>query len=531
MEVNMYTVVIADDEDIIREGFKKHIPWKELGFHVVGDFSDGLYVIDFLKENKADLVFTDLKMSQKTGIDIAKFIYENKLSTKVCVISGHKEFELARSAIKYNVEYFLTKPTIIEEAVDAIKKIRLQLDEDYTLQKQRSEYNELLENSRQQFFLDMFMGNFHDKQEIAEKAKVLKLDEEESLYCPFWIKVKNYEAYIQEHWPYGKECFFTAVCNFINFSDNKYRLQKLMILSGEILLMISNTEPITPALFAENVKKDLIKIQQNMNRLLAVDIQFQIGRIFSNLFDLIDYLSIPIWSETDQTQHAAYSLNGNRLNAMLNEKHKNILLAIIIGQKDQLENNFGSIVKIFSSAALPDAKAYCQNFFTVIFDKLSSISGKKIYELFHPTLTAVLSDSNTPQLLADMNELLKELFAYIQNGDFSENPIIEKAKAYINDHFNEDISLQQVADYVFFNSSYFSRFFKQHTGENFRDYLIKVRISKAEELLADDQYKIYEVGEKTGYQNSKYFMRQFKQITGITPAAYRANLQKGDSND
>ena len=528
MEVNMYTVVIAEDEDIIREGFKKHIPWKDLGFHVIGDFSDGLYVIDFLKEHRADLVFTDLKMSQKTGIDIAKFIYDNKLPTKVCVISGHKEFELARSAIKYNVEYFLTKPTIIDEAVAAIKKIRRQLDEDYTLQKQRSEYNELVESARQQFFLDMFMGNFRDKQEIAEKAKVLKLDEEEALYCPFWIKVKNYDTYIQEHWNYGKEYFFTAVCNFINFSSNRYRWQKLMILSGEILLMISNTEPIAPALFAQNVKNDLSKIQQSMKCLLAVDIQFQIGKIFSNLSDLIDYLSIPIWSETDQAQNAGYNLNSNRLNAMLNEKHKNILLSIIIGQKDQLENNFSSIVKTFSSSALPDVKAYCQNFFTVIFDKLSNISGKKIYELFHTALAAVLSSSNTSHLLVGMNELLKELFAYIQNGDFSENQIIDKAKAYINEHFNEDISLQQVADYVFFNSSYFSRFFKQHTGENFRDYLIKIRISKAAELLADDRYKIYEVGEKTGYQNSKYFMRQFKQITGVTPAAYRANLKKGD---
>lgn len=79
--------------------------------------------------------------------------------------------------------------------------------------------------------------------------------------------------------------------------------------------------------------------------------------------------------------------------------------------------------------------------------------------------------------------------------------------------------------HVFLNASYLSRLFKQYTGENFRDYLINIRISHAIELMEQNKYKIYEISQMCGYNNPKYFTQQFKQVTSLSPTEYLA--QKG----
>ena len=98
--------------------------------------------------------------------------------------------------------------------------------------------------------------------------------------------------------------------------------------------------------------------------------------------------------------------------------------------------------------------------------------------------------------------------------------MIEKVKDYINNHYMDNISLFDAANYVFLNASYLSRLFKQYTGENFRDYLINIRISKACELIGQHKYKIYEISEMCGYRNPKYFTHQFRQVTGLSPREY-----------
>ena len=96
----------------------------------------------------------------------------------------------------------------------------------------------------------------------------------------------------------------------------------------------------------------------------------------------------------------------------------------------------------------------------------------------------------------------------------------KRAVEYIRTNFARDLSLEDVAKYLNLNPSYFSRFFKLHTGFNFRDYLIELRVKKAKELLLTGKYKIYEISIMTGYKNSKYFAAQFKAVTGLTPSEF-----------
>ena len=119
----------------------------------------------------------------------------------------------------------------------------------------------------------------------------------------------------------------------------------------------------------------------------------------------------------------------------------------------------------------------------------------------------------------------------ISNIELKHSKLINKAKEYINNHYNEDITLSDVANYVFLSPAYFSRLFKKHGNENFSDYLMRVRIYKAAYLLENTSMKVYSVAEKVGFKTLKYFYKNFKEKTGVSPSEYRISVlnRKSDS--
>ena len=103
--------------------------------------------------------------------------------------------------------------------------------------------------------------------------------------------------------------------------------------------------------------------------------------------------------------------------------------------------------------------------------------------------------------------------------------IIEKAKNYINENFQKDISLDLVSREVDISPYYFSKLFKQETGNNFIEYLTEVRLRKARELLKNSQYSIKEICAESGYGDPNYFSRIFKKYEGVTPSEFRERLE------
>lgn len=101
-----------------------------------------------------------------------------------------------------------------------------------------------------------------------------------------------------------------------------------------------------------------------------------------------------------------------------------------------------------------------------------------------------------------------------------DSKIISFIKSYVKEHYT-DAKLEDIAEAVHMNPNYLSQFFKQKTGECFSNYLIKVKMNRAAELLNDIRYKTYEVSEMVGYSNTKNFTRTFKGYYGKSPKEYR----------
>ncbi len=117
----------------------------------------------------------------------------------------------------------------------------------------------------------------------------------------------------------------------------------------------------------------------------------------------------------------------------------------------------------------------------------------------------------------------------VENMDVLESEIhslqtVDRIKKFIEKNYMYDILLEDIAKSVNLSSYYTSKLFKTKTGQGLSDYIIKIRINKAIELMKTKKYKIYEISEMCGYTSRKYFSHTFKQHTGFTPSEYQRKL-------
>jgi two-component system response regulator YesN len=126
------------------------------------------------------------------------------------------------------------------------------------------------------------------------------------------------------------------------------------------------------------------------------------------------------------------------------------------------------------------------------------------------------------ELKTYMNHIIKDVIEFIKNEREKRSKIrIELAKKYISENYKDNITLNDVAEHVELNASYFSNLFKTEVGTNFSDYLLEVRMQVARKLLRDPIIKVYEIGCMVGYEDAVSFGRAFKKKVGMSPKEYR----------
>lgn len=127
-------------------------------------------------------------------------------------------------------------------------------------------------------------------------------------------------------------------------------------------------------------------------------------------------------------------------------------------------------------------------------------------------------------------QLKKWVSRYIQAVKSNRSPeislAIQKALVYIKSNFTRELSQEEVAAHVGVNKSYLSRVFPEYTGEHFSDFLQRLRIERAKELLRSTNDHIYEIASQVGFWNPRYFSKIFHEVVGVTPADYRRKNNK-----
>ena len=171
--------------------------------------------------------------------------------------------------------------------------------------------------------------------------------------------------------------------------------------------------------------------------------------------------------------------------------------------------------------------------------------GKKKFVSFDPDTSATISSifqeiyieytSKQANYLNQCKNLLRELVIILCRQQppktaekLSDNEIlIENAAKYISANLNEDITLAKLAEMYAMSESHFSRTFKQYAGIGVSKYIKQLRLRQAEKLLVLDKYSITEIAIKCGFNNSNYFISEFKKYKGVTPHKYAITNREG----
>ena len=132
----LYTVVVADDEDELREAVCTMIPWRDYGFRLVGSASNGLDALQLVEQHEPDLLLTDIRMPFISGIELARQVREVRPATNIAFLSGYDDFEYAKQAIQYNIISYMLKPLTIEGLGAELRTIRQKIDAQFAMFRQ-----------------------------------------------------------------------------------------------------------------------------------------------------------------------------------------------------------------------------------------------------------------------------------------------------------------------------------------------------------------------------------------------------------
>lgn len=137
----------------------------------------------------------------------------------------------------------------------------------------------------------------------------------------------------------------------------------------------------------------------------------------------------------------------------------------------------------------------------------------------------LLKPSRSSEILAEILQLADELEEKNdkEGGEQKTNGarLVKRAREYIEEHYNEEVTLQRAAEFLGISAGYLSTLFSQQLGIGFIEYLNHVRIDHACSYLKQNYFKTYEIAYKVGFMDEKYFTRVFKKVTGMTPSEYK----------
>lgn len=504
----MYRLIIVDDEFMMRDGLSNLIKWQDMGFKVDAVLEDGRDAIEWLSENPTDVVLTDLRMTFKSGIDIAKFVYENNLNTKVVIISGYSDFEAAREAICYEVSYYLLKPISVKNIRNAFEKIYNQLKEQEIQNNIREEdimrYEEMESYLEEQFITNLTLGAIRNNEEMLHQLELINWDKSilDSPSHLFEISLENYDE-IQYNSNELHAMIGGMISRFINH-DKFFWIrasQKRMI--GVIVQMSQK----------DNVENDVkIILDKVIGSVKVVGIILSIIRIeayehLKSISTVKNYINVKkidddIISELYDRQQLMMSHVLQNMPQMALELLQSYIDII---SKLDIETIKEHIVELFASiySNIRKLNKYEKNY--------SQISYAEIFNLKDVNDIRMWS-ANKLQYIMENTNLDTQKSSY---------GIIHRAKEYIKQNCKEDIALNDVANHVFLSPVYLSRLFKEETGVKFSEFLIECRITEACKLLKSTNKKVYQICNDIGYSNVKYFYNLFKRKTGCSPSEYR----------
>lgn len=536
----MLKIIVVDDEELIRQGLVKALSNKT-DFQVIGEAKNGLEALALIRRQLPDVVVTDVKMPQMDGVELVKALDRSYPQIKKIVISGFGEFDYVRETMRFGALDYLLKPIDDEELVLLLKKVTSFIEFDKKQKWEESDLqrklNEGLPFLSEQFIFELITASKFSHDEVVEKFARYELKLEAGNYWVIIASLDNYRWICREA---GVEAansqLFKAKNCFEEVLAHYYTPLSCSIPGGEIYLLSTPHED--PHMLRAVLEEGLACLAVNARE---VRVTLSLGPSCQDLSRLNEChqkattllrqrfyhdRSELIWGEAIVKPVSNSASKNDLFIEILNNLENSLKNCLEVGDNyhvTQIFNEFSTQVQKFQFDPLEVTKLLIE-----VYVRLQSSYpefSKSLVELYGlaESYPKNLEAFDTFDFMIQYNiKLYTEVMnKIIEIRNRKDKRLVKIVKDYIMEHYHEPISLNMIAEVIYLSPSYLSDLFKNQTGENLTNYLSKVRIEKAKELLKDRQMKSYEVGELVGYKDPAYFSKVFKKVVGVSPNEYR----------
>lgn len=529
----MYRIMLADDEGIVLNALTFILEKNFSGQFEIETAKTGRGAIELAEHFRPDIVFMDIQMPGINGIEAMKEIRKNQPNVIFIVLTAYDKFDYAKESINLGVMEYLNKPvnknvvtSVVEKAMAEIDHRRARRREDLQIKEKMETVIPVIENG----FIYVILFRERLEEDINNYRSLLGIDSDYG----FMMAVV-----------FGDETETGTMTNAVGAS-----IKAQIDYYTKVREILKNTFP------------DAIVGNVSSNK-IPVFIPTEEARLsYNDRIETIEKARLAAHSMTDMTglsfrigigtvqrlKDALKSYDG-ALRALLKVQgsvaHVDDLPINVEYEEDYPSDLEEEIFERLEEGKTEECLASAERFFDWMVNSYSedemNIKLKVLEFVMQGESIMLRSGGQTYRFDSRKNylqevvsiqgyEALKKWFmdklrdaaqGMNTGGEARTNHLIRQAMEYIDTHFHKDISLDDISRELNISAYYFSRLFKEETGENFVDYVTRCRMNRAKELLLDPNLSIKEVCAEVGYSDPNYFSRVFKKYEGMTPTEYK----------
>lgn len=538
-ELDMYRILIADDEERVRDLLAKNISKLPLEVEVAAVAGDGREALELAIQLKPDIVITDIAMPFLNGLELIRKMRENGIESKNLIISGYDEFDYARQAIALGVQNYLLKPFLPKDIKNELEKIIRELDSQRALL-QNMEMLENLAQSRNALMRENVLKDILEgSQEKMDLWKDGGIKTDASWYVAGILKLEP------SKWDFASQ---NKVEEFLEMIRDQYFSSELSMdavsFDKKSLAVLWSANGIHADIAQKRIVEGLTHIQQSLKKYYQIRLTGALGSsycklkevcqsyreaqsVWRGMVDVCDKIKIYQKEEKEKQQNLEIETK-NQIRFWKNQ----IRLCVRTGQQKEALSNLTGLIK--SYAALADKKNdyICASVAELIYDIQNDME-KAGYKREYEQALEMTERRLRYGSLADMKELLEEsIISYcsIASSCLEETKaenVTELIRNLIDANIGYDgMDQEWIASQIHFSTSYIRQVFKQILNETISEYIIRKRMELAGKLLKNTPLKIQEIAQECGYEDQRYFASSFKKFYGCTPTEYKRIVEE-----
>ncbi|KRF42947.1 response regulator [Paenibacillus sp. Soil787] len=525
----MIKMMVVDDEAWVRERLVHTIDWEQLGIKVMDEASCGQEALDKALQLNPDIILTDIRMPNMGGIELIQSLRGHQLHCKVIIISGYSDFEYAKKAISLGAFDYILKPVEDHDLLGVVKKCLEQIladkKKEELLQKADTQVNKHLPMLKEMLFANLINGRIQNEREILEALNDLQFEYSNLNHCCVIFQFKELE---KDGIHLDTEFAQFVIGNLVGDILREINCRAITFTNSDEVVAIVSSDHACKSLCQQ---LDSAAFNPMINKIFGCSVDIGYGGWYSNIMNISSSYrqakqSLLISGFLNQERGAISDISAK------SETYKHydiegLVNSVKLGDKESVLIHLDQLVKQNKQMNLIEFKFLYFQIITSI--TRTAIQGKQTLDnvsWFSLQFFELLQRSqNVDEIRQLFEEALFKLMAYLDKTQKKKKrKVIEKIVAYMEEHYNESINLNTVAEAFFMNASYLSKIFKEEMDISFSKFVMEYRVEKAIELMKDPTIKIYEIAGIVGYDDVQYFTKMFKTIKGATPVQYREKL-------